>query len=304
MRRSIIVGLVAATILCGFALVSRQITPTQAQTDSNTNKIKVITSFYPLYEFSKNIGGTRAEISVFTPFGVEPHDWEPTAGNLIALTKSNLFVYNGVGMEPFVNKLVDSQEYSHIMFVQASSQIKIDESSKADPHVWLDPVFAKSEVNVIKSAMQKADPVNANYYENNTNNYLQKLDELDSKIKSELSNCKKDKIVTFHNAFAYFGKRYGIKINSLSGIAPESEITANDLKNLINYIKTEQIKVIFAEELIDPKLAEVLAEETGTKILTLSPLEGISKSEQAKNTSYFDKMQENLASLKEALECT
>ena len=161
-------------------------------------------------------------------------------------------------MEPFVNKLVDSQEYSHIMFVQASSQIKIDESSKADPHVWLDPVFAKSEVNVIKSAMQKADPVNANYYENNTNNYLQKLDELDSKIKSELSNCKKDKIVTFHNAFAYFGKRYGIKINSLSGIAPESEITANDLKNLINYIKTEQIKVIFAEELIDPKLVPFL----------------------------------------------
>lgn len=281
-----------------------------------SSRIKVIASFYPLYEFSKNIAGEKAEVSVFTPIGIEPHDWEPSTGDLIALKESDVFVYNGGGMEPFVEKIIDSGEYSNVLFVETTRGLDPitsdhDESDHAeehdsmyDPHTWLDPMLAKEQVIVIKNALLKVDADNAQYYEDNANTYSIKLDDLDSKIKTELSNCKKNTIVPFHNAFTYFGNRYGIKIHSLSGIVPESEATASELKELVDYIKENQINVVFAEELVDPKLAQVLADEAGAQILLLSPLEGVSQDELAAGTSYIAKMEENLKNIKIALECT
>lgn len=303
MKRLVVAGIVAAIVI-GFAIMyARQETSQTESAQIQPSKIKIIASFYPLYEFSKNVGGSKADVSVFTPVGVEPHDWEPSTGNLVALKKSDIFVYNGFGMEPFATKLADSGEYPNVLFVEASHGIALGYNF-TDPHVWLDPVLAKSEVVQITNAMQKADPKNAQYYENNAKQYSAKLDELDSTIKTGLTGCKKDTIVTFHSAFSYFGKRYGVKIHSLSGIVPESEVTASNLKNLIDYIKENNIKVIFAEDLVDPKLAQVLADEAGAQVLTLSPLEGITKEEQANGVSYLGKMKENLASLKESLECT
>lgn len=281
-----------------------------------SSRIKVIASFYPLYEFSKNIAGEKAEVSVFTPIGIEPHDWEPSTGDLIALKESDVFVYNGGGMEPFVEKIIDSGEYSNVLFVETTHGLDPitsdhDESDHAeehdsvyDPHTWLDPMLAKEQVIVIKNALLKVDADNAQYYEDNANTYSIKLDDLDSKIKTELSNCKKNTIVPFHNAFTYFGNRYGIEIHSLSGIVPESEATASELKELVDYIKQNQINVVFAEELVDPKLAQVLADEAGAQILLLSPLEGVSQDELAAGTSYIAKMEENLKNIKIALECT
>jgi zinc transport system substrate-binding protein len=308
------------------------------------SKIKVIASFYPLYEFSKNIGGEKADVSVFIPIGIEPHDWEPSTGDLLTLKESDIFVYNGAGMEPFIEKLIDSSEYQDILFVetvQGIELIKTEEHGKHedeehtteaehtdeeteeehmteehedgehghdhdlpyDPHVWLDPILAKNQVEMIKDTMIKVDPDNAQYYKDNANAYSAKLDALDSKIKIELSDCKKDTIVPFHNAFTYFAERYGIKTFALSGIAPESEATASELKEIVDFVKENEIKVIFAEELVDPKLANVLADEAGTQVLILSPLEGISKEELAKGMTYLDKMEENLKNVKIALEC-
>ena len=302
MKRLVIASLVAAAVVIGLGVMYARQETSQTDSAQNPSKIKVFASFYPLYEFSKNIGGNKADVYVFTPIGVEPHDWEPSTGNLVALKKSNIFVYNGFDMEPFVTKLANSDEYQNVLFVEASHGIA--KSNATDPHVWLDPVLAKSQVAQITSAMQKVDPQNAQYYTNNAKEYSAKLDELDSTIKTGLSNCKKDTIVTFHSAFSYFGKRYGIKIHSLSGIIPENEVTANNLKNLIDYIRKNNIRVIFAEDLVDPKLAQVLADEAGAQVLILSPLEGITTQEQASGISYMDKMEENLKNLRGALECT
>lgn len=281
-----------------------------------SSKIKVIASFYPLYEFSKNIVGEKAKVSVFTPIGIEPHDWEPSTGDLIALKESDVFVYNGGGMEPFVDKIIDSGEYSNVLFVETTHGFDLitgdhgesdhaeEHDSVYDPHIWLDPILAKEQVMAIKDSLLKVDADNAQYYEDNANTYSIKLDELDSKIRTEISNCKKNTIVPFHNAFTYFGNRYGIEIHSLSGIIPESEATASELKELVDYIKENQINVVFAEELVDPKLAQVLADEAGAQILLLSPLEGVSQDELAAGTSYITKMEENLRNIKIALECT
>jgi zinc transport system substrate-binding protein len=326
MKRSVLgaIGGGLAAVIIGIIILA-QSGPSSAPTEfpsqetvmpqQQSSKIKIIASFYPLYEFSKNIAGEKAEVSVFTPIGIEPHDWEPSTGDLIALKESNVFVYNGGGMEPFVNKIIDSGEYSNVLFVETTYGFDLitsdhDESdheehdSVYDPHIWLDPMLAKEQVMLIKDALLKVDADNAQYYEDNANAYSIKLDELDSKIRTELSNCKKNTIVPFHNAFTYFGNRYGIDIHSLSGIVPESEATASELKELVDYIKENQVNVVFAEELVDPKLAQVLADEVGAQILLLSPLEGVSQDELVAGTSYITKMEENLKNIKTALECT
>ncbi|MGI0004085.1 MAG: metal ABC transporter substrate-binding protein, partial [Candidatus Nitrosotenuis sp.] len=157
--------------------------------DEAVSKIKVIASFYPLYEFSKNIGGDKAEISSFIPVGIEPHDWDPSSGDILKLKEANVFVYNGAGFEPFVDQLIDSGEYGNVIFVDSSAGINLikqsdEHNSGYNPHVWLDPILVKHQVTTIKDAMIQTDPKNAQYYETNANAYSAKLDELDAKIKS------------------------------------------------------------------------------------------------------------------------
>jgi zinc transport system substrate-binding protein len=156
---------------------------------------------------------------------------------------------------------------------------------------------------MIKNAMIEADPQNTQYYETNANAYNEKLDSLDSKIRKELSNCKKDTFMPFHDAFSYFANRYGLKVFPLSGVAPESEATAAELKEFVDFVKEHQIKVIFSEDLVDPRLAEVLADEADAQVIILSPLEGLTNEDLAAGKTYLSKMEENLENLKVALEC-
>jgi zinc transport system substrate-binding protein len=298
------------------------------QTEVAAPKIKVIASFYPLYEFSKNIGGEKADVSTFIPIGIEPHDWEPSSGDILKLKGSDIFVYNGAGFEPFIEQLIDSGEYNDVVFVESAKGIDLikpehdgekehDETeeehneseeehehhSEYDPHIWLDPILVKHQVTMIKNAMIEADPQNASYYEENANAYNEKLDRLDSKIREELSNCKKDTFMPFHDAFSYFANRYGLNVFPLSGVAPESEATAAELKEFVDFVKEHQIKVIFSEDLVDPRLAQVLADEADAQVIILSPLEGLTNEDLAAGKTYLSKMEENLENLKVALEC-
>lgn len=276
-----------------------------------TAKLNVVASFYPLYQFSKGVGGDRADVSTLVPSGIEPHDWEPSPGDLISLKNANVFVYNGVGMEPFVDKLIASEEYQNTIFVESTKGIgliKITEENEErfvnNPHVWLDPILAKQQVDAIRDAFAKADPDNAAYYEQNANDYNTKLDALDAKIRSGLSDCKKDTFMPFHDAYPYFAKRYGLKSLPLSGISPDSEVTTSELKKFIDYVKENHIQVIFDEELVDPRLAQALADEAGAKVMVFSPLEGLTDEEIKAGMTYFDKMDENLQNIQVALECS
>ncbi len=282
--------------------------PITEQNEAASPKLKVVASFYPLYEFSRNVGGQQAEVSSFIPIGIEPHDWEPSSGDITSLRESNVFIYNGAGFEPYVEQLIDSGEYENITFVESTKGIDLiksehDHDSEYDPHVWLDPVLVKDQVMMIKNAMIQADSKNAQYYEANANAYNIKLDELDAKIKAGLSNCKKDTFMPFHNSATYFANRYDLKIFALSGVAPESEATATELKEFVDFVKENDIKVIFAEDLVDPRLAEVLAEEAGVQVMVFSPLEGLTDEDLAAGKTYIIKMEENLQNLRMALDC-
>ena len=144
-----------------------------------------------------------------------------------------------------------------------------DHNIDFDPHVWLDPILVKSISIIIQDSIINMDEKNTEYYTENTNLYLNKLDELDNEIKSTLKECQNDKLVTFHEAFGYFAKQYGLQYTSLSGFAPDSEISGNKIKKIIEFMKDNNIKVIYSEELVDSRFSETIANEIDGEILLL-----------------------------------
>ena len=242
------------------------------------------------------------DVTLIVPVGVEPHDWEPTIKDVQKMQKSDLIIINGIGFEHWIDKL-DSTNYSG-MIVDTSSGILIenndighDEHSNesGDPHIWLNPVYAKIQVQNIADSFSNLDPKNKKYYQSNAVNYLAQLDLLDSKIQNDLSHCNSN-FVAFHDAFSYFSNEYNLNQHTIiSSNDPHGEATAKTLEKIISLARELNIKIIFSEENVDVRTAETIAHEIGGKVLVLSPLEVVS------DGTYISKMTENLDNLKEAL---
>ena len=274
--------------------------PVMSYASANANqKIVAITSFYPLFEFTKEVGGDTVEVSQLIPFGIEPHDWEPTVKDLQKMQQADLIVINGIGFENWVNDF-DSIN-TDVVIVDTSKDITTNENTltkhPTDPHIWLNPVMAKKQVENIADALMQIDPTNKEYYSINENAYILRLEQLDEKIKQELSQCKKKDFISFHRAFTYFADQYGLVQHSIiESNEPHAEPTSKNLENIINLAKNLGIDVIFTEEAIDTRTSEVIADEIGGTVLVLSPLEIGDK-----NTDYIEKMEQNLLYLKEGL---
>jgi len=272
---------------------------------TNESKLQVMASFYPLREFSQNVGKEKVDVKLLVPVGVEPHDWEPTIKDVQQMQKSDLIIINGIGFENWVDKLNEMNYQGVVVDTSNGIIIKnLDEESlvyeehideSGDPHIWLNPVFAKIQVQNIANAFSNSDPENQQYFQENAVNYIDKLDLLDSKIHNELSGCNHD-FITFHRAFSYFADEYDLTQHTIiSSSASHAEPTAKTLENVINKAKQLNLKVIFTEEMADPKTSQVIANEIGGKILVLSPLE------IGDDGTYISRMTENLNHLKEAL---
>jgi len=272
------------------------------QNNVNTShRLKVVSSFFPISEFVKKIGGNLIDSSLMVPVGIEPHDFEPTIKQVQDISSADVLVYNGLGMENWIDKMNIPDK------IDASSGLKVlylDKNNKTiDPHVWVDPVLAKKEVENIRDGLIKADPKNRSYYLNNTVHFLNNLDGLDREVRTDLLSCKKKDFISFHNAFSYFAKTYGLNQHSITN-TPEGEITPQHLAEIINTAKSLHLNIIYSEELIDPRYASVVAQEIPSgKVLVLSPIEGLTKAEQASKLGYLDKMQENVKNLMQGLEC-
>ena len=270
---------------------------------TNESKLQVISSFYPLHEFSQKIGKEKIDAKLLVPVGVEPHDWEPTIKDVQQIQKSDLIIINGIGFENWVDKLSEMNyqgtivDTSNGIIKNTNKESSIQEHSDEfrDPHIWLNPVFAKIQVKNIADAFSNSDPENRQYFQENAANYISELDLLDSQIRNELIDCKHD-FIAFHDAFSYFADEYNLTQHTvLSSYVPHAEPTAQTLENVINKANQLNLKIIFTEETADPKTSQVIANEIGGKILVLSPLEIVD------NGTYISKMTENLNHLKEAL---
>jgi zinc transport system substrate-binding protein len=276
-------------------------TQTNETTDGLKNKtIKVLASFFPIYEFVKEVGGDKVEANTVIPMGIEPHEYEPTIQQIQQAENADMIFFNGLGFEGSWIKRINNDN-----LVDTSRGTNITRTgSTTNPHIWLDPIFVKNQVKNIEDSLIKLDPTNKEYYQSNAINFSRRLDSLDTLIRSTLQKCELKDFIAFHDAFSYFANRYGLEQHAIQGISPEGEVLPQRIQEIIELARNLGINVIYSEELVDPRFAEVIAQEIPNgKVLVLSPIEGIKKKEQDVGVDYIDKMKENLNNLKIGLKC-
>jgi zinc transport system substrate-binding protein len=289
------------------------------QKEDKGDKLSVMTSFYPVYDFTLKVGGDKVSVKNMVPSGTEPHEWEPGTRDIASLEESNVFIYSGAGMEHWTEDVLKSLNNKNLIVVEASTGITLKEGHEEegeahkeedkdhdhgefDPHVWLDPQNAKKEMENIKEGLIKADPANKDYYEANYKTYAEKFDKLDQSFKETLSPLENKSIVVSHEAYGYLCTAYGLTQVGIEGLTPDSEPDPARMAEVIDFVKENKVKTIFFEELVSPKVAEAIAKETGAKIQVLSPVEGLSDQEVKDGEDYFSVMEKNLVAIKEALE--
>lgn len=277
--------------------------------------LKIVTTFYPMYDFTKNVIGSNGKVEMLIPAGTEPHDFEPAPKDIAKIENADVFVYNSDSMETWVPKVLKTLDNKNIKVVDASKGISLmegtdeeedkhagkEQEQPLDPHVWLDPVLAQKEVENIKQAVIEVDSPHKQDYEKNAEQFITKLKDLDNEFKTTFGNAKHKEFVTQHAAFGYLAKEYGLTQIPIAGLSPDQEPSPAKLADLQKYVKDNNIKIIYFEEIASPKVAKALADETGAKTAVLSPIEGITKDEQAKGIDYISYMKKNLDALKQSV---
>jgi len=305
--------------------------------DNGKKRIAVVTSLFPLYDFTRNIGQNKADVTLLLPPGVEAHTFEPRPADIVRINSADIFVYTGRFMEPWVDNLLKSITNKNLTVVDSSDGINLIEGAyqheedagqqsrnetneappvhnqmhtghqlgRMDPHIWLDFSNAQKIVDNICAAMVEKDPLNKDFYLKNAEDYKLKLDELDRQYRLTLQQCKYRTVIDAgHFAFGYLARRYNlIFISAYKGFTPDSEPTPKNMAELIEKIKLSGVKYLYFEELISPKVAEMLAKETGVKLLSLNGAHNISKDAMTRGDAFISIMQKNLENLKKGLQC-
>ncbi len=267
----------------------------------------ITTSIYPIYYFASEIVQDRGHVVNLTPGGVEPHDYELTPYDLQRIESSDLVVVNGF-FEPWLEDLEPTfQKKSIPVLVLTDSMDLLKDETEAefskDPHVWLDPSLAENIVTQLTTALQAEDPENAKFFQTHADELLEKLQSLDESFRGQLQGCAQDTFVTSHAAFAYLARRYGLNQMAIAGLSPDSDPSLQGISEIVDFVRAHDVKVIFFESLVTPKLSETVANETGAQTLVLNPIEGLTEQELVAGKNYFTEMEANLKNLKLALEC-
>jgi len=273
-----------------------------------SGKLKVVATFYPLYNFAENVGGERVVVTSLIPQGIEPHEFEPSPATIRQLNEADIFIYNGAGMEPWVPQLLKGTDSTKLLSVDTSKRVELISSQDpdkpgTDPHIWLDPLNAERQVAAIRDAFIQADPADKEYYDKNTAAYISKLSVLDTKFRSLMSTCKKKDILIAHATLAYFCKEYGCTQIAITGINPEAEPSPADLVAIIRQAKERNVTAVFFESFINPKSAQLIAEEINGSVVAFNSVHGLTPEEQQRGENYLSLMERNVENIKKGLEC-
>ncbi|MBI5728509.1 MAG: zinc ABC transporter substrate-binding protein [Candidatus Magasanikbacteria bacterium] len=262
------------------------------------NRLRVVTSFYPLYFFAREIGGEAVAVTNLTPAGAEPHDFEPTAHDVARLSGSRLVIALG-DFEPWLPRMKDDLEARGVTVVVVGDR----PLAAKDPHVWLSPRLARGIAERVAAAMAAADPVRADRYRERAIDLQARLRNLDQDFRFGLNNCATRDIVTAHAAFGYLAAEYGLTQIPIAGLSPEAEPSPGRLSEIVALSQKKLVTTVFFEDLVSPRLAETIAREVGAKTDTLNPLEGLTDTALAAGEDYFTVMKKNLLHLQNALQC-
>ena len=308
--RNVIFILVVLTFLLQMYLMNAD-----KEKESVSTKPIVAVSTFPLYDVVSSLSADTVEIVNILPFGVDVHSFEPTPKLVAALEKSALVIYSGAGLEPWTNgfefknrtvdmsKLVKLRELNSNEYDLHAHHDGQCVHNKIDPHYWLNVQNMKIAVEVVTQELIKISPSDRGVYEKNAKTYVSALQKLDEDYKRALSSCKNDTIITNHNAFSYLSSRYGFKVEALSGLSPEIQPSAKDVKRLIKRIEEEGVNTIFFESFVSDKIMTSLAKEVNVKVDVLQPLGNVTADEASRNLTYEEIMRENLSKLSKALMC-
>jgi zinc transport system substrate-binding protein len=290
-------ALFSFVVICVAALV---IASCQKEQDriSQPKKLSIVATLFPLYDFAKEIVGDKATVTLLLPPGVEAHSFEPRPGDMITINNADVFLYTGAYMEPWVEKILQATDNKNLIVINTSKGVILlkgsagheeddhkqnvgghNEHGAYDPHIWLDFANAQKMVDSI-------------------------LEGLTRKFKNTLSGCKKDTFVHGgHFAFNYLASRYNLRYISAYGGSPNAEPTPGKIIELKKFILEHAIKYIYYEELITPRIADILNKETGAQLLKLNGAHNIGKDDLKEGKTFIGLMEDNLTNLKVGLEC-
>jgi zinc transport system substrate-binding protein len=306
MKRTLLYAAIIVGIVIAAAFIGLYLTSTPSPTSSG---LKVIATFYPLYDFAQNVGGDKINASILVPETVDVHDFEPTPSSIQAVASADVLIYNGAGLEPWISEVVSASGNTKLVQVDTSQGIQLlpvspqfqRNNQTVDPHIWLDPTLAKQQVINILQGLMKAAPADSQYFAQNAQAYEAKLDNLDSQIVHATTNVKTRYFVTFHEAFAYFAKQYDLIQIPIAGPFQE-EPTPSDIQNVMNAIHQYHLLYVGYESLENPAISQSISSQTNATLIQMNPIEGLTAQEKAAGKTYLSLMQEDISNIELALD--
>ncbi|HON59329.1 MAG TPA: metal ABC transporter substrate-binding protein [Smithella sp.] len=282
----------------------------------NPSKLSVVASIFPLYDFARQVGGDKIEVTLLVPPGTDLHHYELKPADIVKVGQCDIFLFTNFEMENWAYKIIGTASKKSSMlavetgsgaFLLPLSDSEHDQEAQAagfDPHIWLDADNAKKMVDNIVAAFIQKDSRNSDYYLKNASDYKMKISALDEQYRKELSACKKRTLLhAGHWAFAYLAKRYNLRYIAAYNILAESEPAPQTVLFLVDQIKSEGVRYLYYEDMINPRLAQMISRETGAGLLKLSNGHDVSAENIRKGETFISLMEKNLENLKKGLEC-
>lgn len=316
MKKLIISLLILIIIIIGaICIFNKQTAPVKEE-----GKLNITASIYPIYDFTKEVAGDKANVKMLLSPGVEIHDYEPTPQDIINIEESDLFFYLGKDLEPWGDTitsgvsnqsnikeiangipLIENEEFEK-EYLNADEHEE-EHHEKYDTHIWLDPTKSIQLVRNIAKELSEKDPANAQYYNKNAENYIAKLEKLDSEIEAVIKNSNQ-KEIAFGGPFsyAYFIKRYNLKfVTAYDSCGENGEPSVDKIFKVIEEIKANNIPVVFYKELSSGNIVKTISEETGAQRLEFNSVHTVTQKQLDSGATYLSIMYQNLENLKQAL---
>ncbi|MEH7181352.1 metal ABC transporter solute-binding protein, Zn/Mn family [Neobacillus vireti] len=287
------------------------------QTQKEKDQLTIYTTVFPLKYFTERIGGEFVSVNTIYPPGSDEHTFEPSQKDMMKLADSDLFFYIGLGLEGFVEKSKETLKNQNVALISTAENLILDPvdghegeengdhedhgHGDFNPHVWLDPIYSKEMAAVIRDSLVEKLPENKEVFDQNYQQLANELDNLDSEFKTTIQNAKHKNFLVTHAAFSYWEQRYGIEEISISGLSTTNEPSQRELEKIISQADKEGLHYILFEQNVQSKLADIVKKEIGAKALPVHNLGVLTKKNLEDKETYFSLMEQNLKSLKTAL---
>lgn len=312
LKRKLLAVITAAATVFSLCACSSE----SGYSNSDSGKLKIISTVFPPYDLARQIAGDNAEISILLPPGSEIHNYEPSAKDMIAIRNCDIFLYIGGENEQWAEKLINSNDTENVTAVKLIDYVPTlsedehdhdhdhdhehEHEHETDEHIWTSPKNAQLMLSAVYDAICKVDPSGKQTYTKNKDAYAKQLSDLDNAYRSAVDNAKNKTIVLADKfPFRYLAHEYGLEFSAaFAACSDESEPGVSTMIKLTKTIKENNIPAVYYLEFSSTKIADTLCDETGATKLMLHSCHNVSKQDIENNVSYVDLMKQNLENLK------